>query len=258
MREIDLERVTATLKSLGVQPGDNLLVHSAVQFLGRPQDGVGLYYQALQTVSGPQGSLAVPAFNFAFARGEPYDPAQTPSSGMGVFSEYVRRLPEARRTAHPMQSLAVVGPHADDLARLDTPSAFDPGSAFERLLELDFKLLLLGATVQAASMVHYSEQRIGVPYRYWKEFTGQVRTPAGWETRTYRMYARDLALDPQLDLRPIQTALQVKGRWASLPLNYGRLSLCRLKDFVSAADALLRKDPWALVAGTKETTDKRG
>jgi aminoglycoside 3-N-acetyltransferase len=146
-----------------------------------------------------------------------------------------------------MQSLAVVGRYSDDLAGRDTPSAFDAGSAFERMLELDFNLLLLGADVQAVSMVHYSEQRAGVPYRYWKDFTGQVKTSSGWQVRTYKMFARDLVIDPQLDLHPIQALLEQRGQWHSQPVNYGRVACCRLVDFVQAADDNLAGDPWGLV-----------
>ena len=206
-----------------------------------------MYLEAIQAVIGPQGTLAAPTFNFSFARGERYDPQQTPSQGMGAFSEYVRQQPGARRTLHPMQSLAVIGRYADDLAQRDTPSAFDPGSPFERMLELDFKLLMLGAELKYAAMVHYSEQRANVPYRYWKDFTGEVHTPRGWETRTYRMFVRDLEIDPLLTLTPIQEELQKRGQWASAPVNYGIVSACRLVDFVSVADALLAANPWALV-----------
>ncbi len=253
-----LTRATLTdlLRRLGLRRGDVVLCHSALHFLGRPEGGVGMYYAALAEVLAlPQaggvaeGTLAVPTFNFAFARGEAYDPQETPSAGMGAFSEYVRRLPWACRTPHPMQSLAVVGRWADDLCGRDTPSAFDPGSAFERLLELDGKLLLLGADIQAASMVHYSEQRAAVPYRYWKTFTGPVKTARGWERRTARMFVRDLELDPHLSLVPVQQALEARRAWRSAAVNYGRISVCRLREFVSAADALLDADPWALVQG---------
>ena len=173
---------------------------------------------------------------------------------MGVFSEYVRQRPEARRTLHPMQSLAVVGHWASDLAGRDTPSAFDPGSAFERMLELDFRLLLLGADIQAVSMLHYSEQRARVPYRYWKEFQGQVRTPAGWQNRAYLMFARDLEAGARIELYPVQALLEQRGQWLSTPLNYGQLSLCRLADFVSAVDEFLTEDPWSLVVNREEAS----
>lgn len=268
MRQVTQEQVVVALKAVGIDRGDGLLVHSALQYLGQPAGGVELYFHALRAVlEGSQisqvqpagtrsptpnsqlrmGTLAVPTFNFAFARGEPYDPKTTPSRGMGAFSEYVRLLPGALRTSHPMQSLTVIGCHAADLANRDTSSAFDPGSAYERLLELDFKLLLLGADIQAVSMLHYSEQRFNVPYRYWKDFTGPVNTPAGWQTHAYRMFVRDLGIDPKIELYPVQNMLKARGQWCSQALNYGCISSCRLVDFTAAVDEFLRRDPWSLV-----------
>jgi aminoglycoside N3'-acetyltransferase len=258
-REILLE----ILRSLGLRPGEGVMAHSAVHFLGKPAGGLGVYYEALSAVLGIEvktgslppglgpGTLAVPAFNFAFARGEPYDPASTPSAGMGVFSEYIRALPHARRTPHPLQSVAAVGGWAGDLAGRDTPGAFDPGSPFDRMLGLDFKLLLLGAGIEAVSLLHYCEQCYSVPYRYWKEVTGPVKTPSGWETRTYRMFARNLDLDPRLTLEPVQKLLEARGQWESLPLNYGRVSACRMADFVAAVNEFLQADPWALVTNKR-------
>lgn len=240
------------LRSLGIRAGDGLLIHSALHFLGSPVDGLATYLQALDEVIGclappMAGTLAVPTFNFAFGEGQPYDPVQTPSKGMGTFSEYIRQHPVARRTAHPMQSLAAIGRHRDDLVDRDTPSAFEPGSAFARMVELDFKLLLLGADIQAASIFHDSEQRLGVPYRFWKDFTGSVTTGDGLVERTCRMYVRDLDLDPHTELYPLQAALQAAGQWRSVPLNYGVIASCRLVDFVRAADESLLSDPWQLV-----------
>jgi len=257
MQAIDQSQVVDSLISLGISPGDGLLVHSAVQFLGRPVGGLGMYLNAIFAVINPGGTMVVPTFNFGFARGEPYDPAETPSQGMGAFSEYVRRLPAARRTSHPMQSVAVIGRYADDLASRDTLSAFDPGSAFERMLELNFKLLLLGADSRAISMFHYCEQRASVPYRYWKEFSGKVRTQAGWEDCAYHMFVRDLELEPELTLDPVVERMQQRGEWRSTPLNYGQITSCSLRDFVRAADHFLQQDPWSLVTNRDQCENKR-
>ena len=266
MRTLSYSQLVNSLHSLGLQPGDGVLVHSALQFLGQPEGGLEMYLQALGSVVNiPQvfqsgensaaldrdkllGTLAVPTFNFGFARGEPFDSRYTPSVGMGAFAELVRQHPAAQRTPHPMQSIAVIGKDAADLASRDTPSAFDPGSAFERMLELDFKIFLLGADVQAISLLHYAEQQVGVPYRYWKEFRGRVRLNDDWEKRSYRMYVRDLELDPQIILHPVQHRLEERGQWRSQPLNYGFLSVCRMRDFVEVVEEFLREDPWGLVA----------
>lgn len=247
MNEVSEIQIIRYLQQVGLVEGDGLLVHSAIQYLGRPQNGPQTYLSAIQQVIGSAGTLAVPTFNFAFAREGRYDPLNTPSDGMGAFSEFVRRYPEALRTSHPMQSLAVLGRHAADLASRDTRSAFDPGSAFERMYELDFQLVLLGADISAVSMFHYSEQRLAVPYRYWKDFTGLVRTGDGWKETTCRMYVRDLDLNPRLTAAPVQELLEQRSQWRSAALNYGKISACRIRDFTAALDDCLSVDPWSLV-----------
>ncbi|MEK6256763.1 MAG: AAC(3) family N-acetyltransferase [Chloroflexota bacterium] len=247
MNSVTKQQVIEIFHALDIVPGDGLLVHSALQFLGLPQGGEGMYLEALQSVIGSQGTIAVPTFNFAFAKGEDYDPLTTPSVGMGAYSEYVRQRPEALRTTHPMQSLAVIGAHAQDLAGRDTPSAFDDRSAFARMLELDYKLVLLGADIEASSIAHYSELRAEVPYRYWKDFTGRILLNNNWETCTYRMFVRDLEINPLLTGVPVQALLESKGQWTSEPLNYGFISVCSMRDFVATTDEILAKDIWSLV-----------
>jgi aminoglycoside N3'-acetyltransferase len=252
MQEVNKAQVVEILKQVGVGAGDGLLVHSALQFLGRPEGGVGLYLEALQETVGPQGTLVVPTFNFSFATGEDYDPSTAPAVGMGIFSEFVRGAPGVQRTSHPMQSFAVWGQYAQELAALDTPSAFDDNSAADRMLDLDFKLLLLGADIQAASILHYSEQREEVPYRYWKSFNGKVKRGDEWQSVSYKMFVRDMEIDAKLEIYSIQDVLEEEDNWAHAKLNYGWVSLCSLKDFVRVTDALLAKDPWCFVTNRPE------
>jgi aminoglycoside N3'-acetyltransferase len=171
---------------------------------------------------------------------------------MGSFSEYVRQLPGSLRSSHPMQSVAAHGFYARDLADRDTPSAFEEGSVFARMLELDFKLLLLGADIQAVSMVHYCEAKVGVPYRIWKDFSGRIFQDGSWVNKTYRMYARRMELDPRLILQPIRAELESMHAWHELPVNYGKVSSCSLQDFVVATDRLIRGDPWVLISNVDE------
>ncbi len=261
MREITTSQLVEALERLGMAAGQGVIAHSALQFLGRPAEGMLTYLKALSQVlnfpipsqgipyqaNKTTGTLAVPTFNFGFARGLPYDLQETPAEGVGAFSEYVRRLPEARRSRHPLQSLAAIGADADRLSRVDTPGAFDPGSAFELTLDLDYNILLLGCDIQAVTLLHYSEQRAGVPYRNWKEFSGEIVVAEVVSRHTYRMYARDLELNPLLEIYPLQDLLQQRGQWHQTPLNYGQVILFKARHFVSAVDELLGQDPWIFV-----------
>jgi len=231
-----------------VSAGDGLLIHSSIQVLGKPTGGLQTYVSVLQNLITNTGTLVVPTFTLDYPRTRVFDRQVTPSKGMGVLSEYIRRFPGALRSSHPIQSVAALGYHASDLAGRDTSSAFEDGAVFNRMLDLNFKLLLLGAEIQAASMVHYCEIKAMVPYRRWTDFPGRVMEKKHWVEKTYRMYARILAVDPQLQLKPIQLELQRMSAWHEATLNYGRIACCKLTDFVGACLSLLEKDPWALVS----------
>jgi aminoglycoside 3-N-acetyltransferase len=252
MLELKPEILKQALEKVGVQPGDGLLVHSAIQMLGKPVAGIDMYRQVILDLIGPQGTLVVPTFTLDFPKTKEFDYRNTPSISMGSFSEHIRQYPGAMRSIHPMQSIASLGHAAADLVSRDTTSAFEAGSTFERMLELDFKLLLLGADIQAASMVHYCEIRTAVPYRKWVEFSGKVWLDGTWRELSYRIYARILEIDPRLNLKPIQNELERMEAWKATAVNYGEIACCRLIDFVNAGDALLKEDAWVLIENREE------
>jgi aminoglycoside 3-N-acetyltransferase len=256
MLELTAQLLEQALKSLGITKGDGLLVHSALQLLGKPLEGIETYFKAIRNIIGDEGTLVVPTFTLDYPTTQVFDRENTPSKDMGSFSEYVRQLPDALRTSHPLQSVAVFGFYAKDLAGRDTSSAFEEGSVFARMLELDFKLLLLGAGIQSVSMVHYCETKAGVPYRRWKDFSGHINQDGRWVNKTYRMYARILEIDPHLELKPIQSELERMLAWCEIALNYGYVSCCRLQDFAVATDVLLSRNPWILVSNSLEAKEK--
>ncbi|MBN2257814.1 MAG: AAC(3) family N-acetyltransferase [Anaerolineaceae bacterium] len=252
MLELITEDLKQALEKVGIQPGDGLLVHSAIQMLGKPVDGIDIYRKVIQELIGSQGTLVVPTFTLDFPKIKEYDYRSTPSKNMGSFSEYIRQYPGALRSRHAMQSVAVLGKAARDLTERDTPSAFERGSPFERMLQLGFKLLLLGADIQAVSMVHYCETRAAVPYRKWVDFKGRVWQDGAWIEKTYRMYARILEANPSLCLKRIQKELESWGAWQEQSLNYGTIASCTLENFVQVGDDLLARDSWALVENKED------
>ena len=257
MKSYTLDDLARALEAVGVTSGDLVLVHSSLLALGRleghsPGDGVSAIAGRILDHLGPDGTLVVPAFNFGFCKGQLFDRQTTPAENMGQLSEHVRRLPGARRSAHPMQSIAAVGPRAEEICQPDTLSSFDPDGPFARLNDLGARLLLLGASMDAASFVHFGEERARVPYRYWKDFSAEYIDGDVHETRTYRMYVRDLVLDPDITLAPIETELRSREQLLETTLGAGRLLSCRFPDFLSAELDLLHRNPMCLAktAGT--------
>lgn len=248
--EADLQRA---FRRMQIPPGSLVMIHSALFCLGRIE-GVPIteiptrLYANLRAWLGPDATLVVPTFNFGFCRGEVFDRQRTPSKGMGSFSEYLRQRPTALRSSHPIQSVAAEGPLAADLTGRDTAGAFEPGSTFDALIDYGAHLLLIGCGVEPISLIHWAEERVGVPYRYWKEFTSSYRDRSSEQSkRTYRMYARDLELNPHVRLNPVARALNRAGQLQRAALGGSTIEACSARDFATVAVQMLENDPTALI-----------
>ncbi|MEU6842812.1 AAC(3) family N-acetyltransferase [Streptomyces sp. NPDC046716] len=185
------------LRALGVEPGETLLVHTSLSSLGWVNGGAVAVVQALLDALGPDGTLAVPTQTGDLSDpegwGDPpiprewwetvratmpgYDPAITPSRGVGVLPETVRTWPGALRSAHPHTSFAALGPRAARIVDGHAPDCrLGERSPLARLEELGARVLLLGAGYDACTSFHLAEYRI--PFQL--EDAGRPG-PAGWQ-----------------------------------------------------------------------------
>jgi aminoglycoside 3-N-acetyltransferase len=261
MKGYDGAALASALRRLGIGPADTLMIHSALFSLGPMQDPNGgvpdaaaAAYRSIREVIGPEGTIVVPTFTFGFCHGEVFDRPKTPSVNMGVFSEYVRTLPDAHRSFHPMQSVAAIGPKAGLICAPDTPSAFDEAGPFSYLLQADAILLLLGVSLMAASILHYAEERARVPYRFWKTFEGPYVRDGQSGREQYRMFVRDLERNPQNDVAPLEAELRAGGKLRGERVGSGLVQACRCRDYVNTAIDGLRRDPYWLVRSTAKET----
>ncbi|TVQ65383.1 MAG: aminoglycoside N(3)-acetyltransferase [Balneolaceae bacterium] len=247
------------LKTLGLKEGDTVMVHSSLFSLGLirgipPAEQAKAYLKILQHSVGDEGTLLAPAFNFDFCNGKPFHRQNSPSVGMGILSETIRTHKNACRSKHPMQSVAVLGRKSEWITGPDTNSSFSIGGAIHRFIESNGKLLLLGSSIMAAALIHWAEERLEVPYRYWKSFHGDYIDDKEniSEVRTYQMYARDLKLNPILDLKPLENALKELGLMDELSLGMGTVKVIESAAFIQTAQKLLEEDPYSLLENAEE------
>lgn len=242
--------LTDDLRSLGVEPGDTVMVHSAMSRLGFVVGGAQTVVASLQRAVGSHGTLAMPTHSGHLSDpvgwGNPpvpeswwervrdempaFDPMLTPTREMGAVVECFRHLPGVRRSDHPTVSLAARGPHAEQIVaehRID--DGFGESSPLARLYDLDARVLLLGVTHANNTCLHLAEHRVAQP---------APRVPKGSPVmvdgvRRWVAY-EDLAEDAD-DFDRIGEAIAAGGRERSGPVGSGTGRLVGVRDAVDAA-----------------------
>ena len=168
------------LRKLGVETGDVLLMHSAVNTVGRARDmvrapdtGMAWLLEALLEAAGPAGIVAVPTFTKTFKHsadgpsGDVWDPARSPSR-VGSFTDYLWRRPGAERSGHPTHSVAALGQRAQEFCAghswREGASTFDRNGPWGKLADWNGKILWLGTGMRTQTAVHVVEDWMRLPY----------------------------------------------------------------------------------------------
>lgn len=179
-----LDQLAADLRSLGLRRGQDLLIHCSLRRMGQLDGGAATLLTAIRDAAGRRATLVVPtqtagnsfssaAFRAATADLSPeryaayvaampgFDPASTPSAGMGAFAEHVRTRSGARRSGHPQSSFAATGPRARACTRVhDLDCHLGNQSPLGWLYGADAAILLLGVGYSACTAFHLAEYRL--------------------------------------------------------------------------------------------------
>jgi aminoglycoside 3-N-acetyltransferase len=246
---LTLNDLVAGFRSLGVEAGDTMLVHSSYKSFGPVDGGPQTVIRALETAldTDGEGTLIMPTFNFDFNKGQAWDVRTTPSK-MGVLTEIVRQDPRAKRVFHPFYSFAILGKHAEMLGSLRYKSAYERGSVFGKLRDLDGKIMVIGLSYNdSMTFFHHIEQMEGVDYRFLKQFTGQVTDANGTTyTDTFEMLVRDIDKGVLTMVDPMGNLMEEQGVIKSAQIGEAAVKLMKANEAYAFTAREMRRDPHLL------------
>lgn len=244
-----------TLELVGLKSGDLVLVHSDIRPFGIPENTrtsveiLQFYFDAFMQVLGPDGTLAVPAYFYEYARyGETFDLERSPvSKPLGVFSAYVNSLTGRVRSCNPLQSLAAFGYHAEELCGGDSLMGYGLASPWHRLRTLGGKMLFMGVTLQPMTFVHHIEQQYGVPHLYQKVYDTPIISRGEPIPGTPISSVRYLEYDIIYDLQPFQQELDRRGQLYKAKAAQGELFLVNAEEAFQTGIELLSQNPYVFL-----------
>jgi aminoglycoside 3-N-acetyltransferase len=215
------------LRSIGVQPGGVLLVHTALSKVDAdPRDLIAALLAAL----GPTGTLVMPSM--ADDDDVPFDRTRMPCRAVGLVADTFWRMPGVLRSDSP-HAFAAKGPHA---ARITAPHPVDIPHGLDsppgRVFELDGSVLLLGVGHDCNTTIHVAEHLAGVRYRQPKYATVLENGKA----KRYEYGETDHCCERFALLDEWLSDKQVLGS-----VGKGQARLARSRDIVEAGLARLRQ-----------------
>jgi len=156
---VDKSMIVEGLKKININKGDMLLVHSSLSSFGYVTKGANTVVDALLEVVGQKGTVMMPTFTHN--RKIVFDPRKTPGKS-GAVTETFWRRPEALRSLHTTHAYAAVGPEAEWLTEgHEKATTFGPNSPLGKLWKKDGTILLLGVSLDRATIMHFGERLAG-------------------------------------------------------------------------------------------------
>ena len=237
------EDIVAGLRRLGLKKGDSVGVHSSLSSFGYVEGGADAVVDALLEAVSAEGNVVVPAYSKNVEnitktpedielgvtwkyRILPYDP-ENDSCWTGAIPDTFWRRKEAVRGPSPTHSLAAIGPRAKELCQ-----------KWERLLDADGYILLLGVTLGCCSSMHLAEKGIQLP----QHILDRITPPPELEEKYHREHI-GFGYGPYPDFELMEEPCKKHGIMKLTKIGEATVKLLRLRDLIDLYAHYLRTDP---------------
>jgi aminoglycoside 3-N-acetyltransferase len=244
------EDIIRGFRECGIRSGSVLMLHLDAIFLSQTQpmskkDRYALFFEALNEVLGPEGTLVIPTFTYSATKGDPFIVEETPST-VGDLTEYFRKMPAVKRTRDPIFSVAVIGQKTTKFCEAKVGDSFGKNSIFD-LLDQSNAWLGCVASKFLVTHTHFVEQSVGVDYRYFKNYEYRIIENGVEQKGVLKYYVRDLKRESEMELALLEKRLKEKEQFQKGKIGRFSVSLVSSKDFRREAEYLISEKGNALI-----------
>ncbi len=176
------EQLKKHLQAMGLSSTDAIMVHSSMKSIGEVEGGADTVVDAFMEYFA-DGLFMTPTHTWK-QMSETYtvfDPATEPAC-VGIIPNIFMKRPGVVRSLHPTHSIAAYGPEASDyiLGEENCTTPCTPGGCWDRLRQVNAKILLIGVNHIRNTYVHSIEEVCDVPERFTeKQYEFQIKMPDG-------------------------------------------------------------------------------
>lgn len=161
------EDLKQDLRKMGLISTDAIMVHSSMKSIGEVEGGAETVVDTFMEYFS-EGLFMTPAHTWA-QMSENYsvfDPKEEPAC-VGIIPNLFLKRPGVMRSLHPTHSIAAYGKEASEYIQgeenCNTPCT--PGGCWDRLREVEAKILLIGVNHIRNTFIHSIEEVYNVPER---------------------------------------------------------------------------------------------
>lgn len=181
MSLITESRLKSDLMNAGLKGGDVVMLHASIKAIGELVGGPDIVISAIMEIIGQSGTLLMyvgweddpyhlkrwshekqhaylselPSFNINTSRAK---------RDHGILAEFLRTTPGVLRSQNPGASVCALGKNAEYFTKNHPINyGYGIGSPFQKLCQLNGKILVLGSSLAHITLYHYAESICKVP-----------------------------------------------------------------------------------------------
>ena len=206
------------------------------------------FYKILIDTQEGGGNIVVPNYTYSLTKNEVFNLNSTPPT-IGKVCDYLSKK-DVLRTQDGNFSYLNFSNHFfhEHLQKLETYATFGKNSLIDELFESDGYLCALGCGLEFTE-IHYIENKLNVPYRFNKKFTGKINNGVDEYLQDNIFFCRDISLEFKSNFVVLYEDLKTEGLLECWSIdNIIEIEAIKFRDLYAFIKSKLKKNANYLVS----------